>query len=150
MCGDVEDERQNDDELVARLLYIAGGFGVTQETLTARTQPPLASDDARPAYMADLFRRVLNHAVSDLQAIPSGHRADTIANQAVVFARLAGFLAGQLPPSDDMTRSMLEALLDGQALPARTLQELRDRDHGHSHDHDHDHDHGHHHHHHHH
>jgi hypothetical protein len=156
MCGDVEDERQNDDELVARLLYIAGGYGVTQETLTARTAPPLASDDARPAYMADLFRRVLNHAVSDLQAIPSGYRADTIANQAVVFARLAGFLAGQLPPGDDMTRSMLEALLDGQAEPARTLQRLRDRDHGHSHDHDHDHehdhdhDHGHHRHHHHH
>lgn len=152
MCGDVEDELQNDDEIVARLLYIAGGHGVTPETLTARNAPPLASDEARPAYMADLFRRVLNHAISDLNAIPQGHRADTIANQAVVFARLAGFLAGQLPPGDEMMRATLEALLDGQAEPARTLQRLRDRDHGHSHDHDqdHDHDHGHGHHHHHH
>jgi hypothetical protein len=153
MCGDVEDELQNDDEIVARLLYIAGGHGVTPETLTARNAPPLASDEARPAYMADLFRRVLNHAISDLNAIPQGHRADTIANQAVVFARLAGFLAGQLPPGDEMMRATLEALLDGQAEPARTLQRLRDRDHGHSHDHDHghdhDHDHGHGHHHHH-
>src|SRR5689334_6988610 len=122
MCGDVEDERQNDDEVVARLLYIAGGYGVTLETLTARAAPPLATDDARPAYMADLFRRVLNHAISDLHAIPEGYRADTIANQAIVFARLAGFLAGQLPPGDDMMRATLEALLDGQAEPARALQ----------------------------
>jgi hypothetical protein len=145
MCGDVEEERQNDDEIVARLLYIAGGYGVTRETLTARNAPPLASDEARPAYMAELFRRVLNHAVSDVHAIPEGHRADTIANQAVVFARLAGFLAGQLPPGDDLMRATLEALLDGQAEPARALQRLHD--HGHSHDHDHDHEHGHSHHH---
>jgi hypothetical protein len=150
MCGEVEDERQNDDEIVARLLYIAGGHGVTRESLTARNAPPLTSDDGRAAYMAELFRRVLNHAVSDLYAIPEGYRADTIANQAVVFARLAGFLAGQLPPGDDMMRTTLEALLDGHAEPARTFQRLRDQDHGHSHDHDDDHDHGHGHHHHHH
>jgi len=145
MCGDVEEERQNDDEIVARLLYIAGGYGVTRETLTVRNALPLASDDARPAYMAELFRRVLNHVVSDLHAVPEGYRADTIANQAVVFARLAGFLAGQLPPGDDLMRATLEALLDGHAEPARALQRLRDRDHGHSHDHDHDHGHHHHH-----
>ena len=69
-------------------------------------------------------------------------------DQAVVFARLAGFLAGQLPPGDEMMRATLEALLDGHAEPARTLQRPRDRDHGHSHDYDHDHEHGHHHHHH--
>jgi len=145
MCGEVEDERRNDDEIVARLLYIAGDLGITRETLTARNAAPLTSDEARPAYMADLFRRVLNHAISDLHAIPDGYRADTIANQAVVFARLAGFLAGQLPPGDETMRATLEALLDGQAEPARTLQRLRDRDHGHSHDHDHGHRHHHHH-----
>ena len=63
-----------------------------------------------------------------------------------MLARLAGFLAGQLPPGGDMTRPMLEALLDGQAEPARMLKQMRDRDHGHAHDHDHDHGHGHHHH----
>ena len=146
MCGEVEDDQQSDEEIVARLIYIAGGHGVTQQTLTARTAAPLKSDDERPAYMSDLFRRMLNHAASDLVAIPDGHRAQTIANQAVVFARLAGFLAGQLPPGDDMMRTTLEALLDGQAEPARTFQRLRDRDHGHSHDHDHGHDHHDHHH----
>jgi len=147
MCGEVEDDQQGDEEIVARFIYIAGAHGVTQQTLTARNAPPLKSDDDRPAYMSDLFRRMLNHAASDLVAIPDGQRAQTIANQAVVFARLAGFLAGQLPAGDDMMRSTLEALLDGQAEPARTFARLRDRDHGHSHGHDHDHDddHGHHH-----
>ncbi|HEV8389237.1 MAG TPA: hypothetical protein VGQ35_05310 [Dongiaceae bacterium] len=145
MCGEVEDDLQGDEEIVARLLYIAGGHGVTQQTLTARAAAPLKSDDDRPAYMSDLFRRMLNHAASDLVAVPEGHRAQTIANQAVVFARLAGFLAGQFPSGDDMMRATLEALLDGQAEPARTFQRLRDRDHGHSHDHEHDHEHGHHH-----
>jgi hypothetical protein len=145
MCGEVEDDLQGDEEIVARLIYVAGAHGVTQQTLTARSAAPLKSDDDRPAYMSNLFRLMLNHAASDLAAVPEGHRAQTIANQAVVFARLAGFLAGQFPPGDDMMRATLEALLDGQAEPARTFQRLRDRDHGHSHDHDHDHDHGHHH-----
>lgn len=143
MCGDVENDQQADQEIVARLMYVAGAHGVTQQTLAARSAAPLTSDDGRPAYMSDLFRRMLNHAASDLVAIPDGQRAQTIANQAVVFARLAGFLAGQFPSGDDMMRATLEALLDGQAEPARTFQRLRDRDHGHSHDHEHDHDHHH-------
>lgn len=146
MCGELEDDRQLDEEVLARLVYVARAYGVTQETLARRDAPPLTDDAGRPAYMSDLFRRVLNAAISDLQAIPVGHRTETIANQAIVLARLAGFLAAQLPPGDDMTRPMLEALLDGQAEPARMLERMRDHDHGHSHDHDHDHGQGHHHH----
>lgn len=148
MCGDVEDDHSLDDEIMARIAYVVSGHGVRPDTLTARTEPPLASDEDRPAYMDQLFRRVLNHAISDLSAVPQGLRAETIANQAVVFARLAGFLAGNLPPAADMTRETLEAMLDGQAEVGRTMRRLRDEHHGHSHDHDHDHGHGHHHHHH--
>lgn len=143
MCGELEDDKQLDDELVERLLYISRGYGVTQDTLTARSAPPLSGDADRPAYMSDLFRRVLNAALSDLHAIPDGHRTETIANQAIVLVRLAGFLAGQLPPGGDMTKSLLEALLDGQAEPERMFNHMRAHDHGHDHDHD---DHHHHHH----
>lgn len=143
MCGEIEDDLQSDEELVARLLYIAGAHGVSRQTLSPRKTAPLASDDGRPSYMSDLFRRTLNEAASDLISIPDGFRAQTIANQAVVFARLAGFLAGQLPAGDDMMRAMLEALLDGQAEPDKALRRQRERDHGHSHDHEHDHEHGH-------
>ncbi len=150
MCGEVEDDKQFDNEVMARFLYIASGHGVTRETISARGTAPLSSDAGRPAYMGELFRRTLNEAASDLCAIAEGERTETLANQAIVFARLAGFLAGQLPPGDDLTRAMLEAMLDGQSEPKRTFARLRDRDHGHSHDpdHDHDHDDGHDHHHH--
>lgn len=145
MCGDVEDDHGLDDEIFARLLYVSAGHGVRKDTMTAREGAPLAGDEDRPAYMEQLFRRVLNHAVSDLAAVPQGLRAETIANQAVVFARLAGFLAGHLPPAADMTRECLEAMLDGHAEVGRTMRRLRDEHHGHAHedDHDHDHDHGH-------
>lgn len=144
MCGELEDDKQLDDELVERLLYISRGYGVTQETLTARSAAPLTGDADRPAYMSDMFRRVLNAALSDLHAIPEGHRTETVANQAIVLARLAGFLAGQLPSGGDMTKSLLEAMLDGQAEPERMFKHMRAHDHGHDHDHD---DHHHHHHH---
>lgn len=143
MCGELEDDKQLDDEVLTRLLYIARGYGVEQETLTKRSSAPLSGDADRPAYMSDLFRRVLNATISDLQAVPEGHKTETIANQAIVLARLAGFMAAQLPPGEDMTRPMLEALLDGQAEPSRMFKHMRDHDHGHSHDHDDDHGHGH-------
>jgi hypothetical protein len=146
MCGELEDDKQLDEEAVARLLYIARGCGVTQETLAVRSSAPLTGDSGRPAYMSELFRRVLSAAISDLQAIPEGHRAETIANQAIVLARLAGFLAAQTP-GEDMTRPLIEAMLDGQDEPRRIFKHMRDHDHGHSHDDDHDHGHGHHHHH---
>jgi hypothetical protein len=151
MCGEVEDDKQFDNEITARFLYIASGHGVTPETIEKRAAAPLSGDAERSAYMSELFRQALNQAASDLCAIPEGERAETLANQAIVFARLAGFLAGQLPQGDDMTRALIEAMLDGQDEPKRTFAQLQDRDHGHSHDHDHDHDHhhdGHHHHHH--
>jgi hypothetical protein len=150
MCGEVEDDKQFDNEVMARFLYIASGHGVTGATIEVPAKAPLTGDGERPAYMSDLFRRALNQAASDLCAVPEGARVETLANQAVVFARLAGFLAGQLPAGEDMTRPLLEALLDGEDEPKRTFARLRERDHGHSHDHEHDHDHddGHHHHHH--
>lgn len=149
MCGEVEDDKQFDNEVMARFLYIASGHGVTRETIAMPAKAPLSGDADRPAYMGELFRRVLSQAAGDLCALPEGECTQTLANQAIVFARLAGFLAGQLPPGDDMTRALLEAMLDGQDEPKRTFARLRDHDHGHSHDHDHDdghHHHGHHHH----
>jgi hypothetical protein len=148
MCGELEDEKGFDDEVMSRLLYIVRGHGITPETLTRRATPPLVDDSGRSAYMSELFRRVLIAAVSDLVAVPEGQRADTVANQAVVFARLAGFLAGQLPPDDETLRATMEALLHGHAEPAKMFAHQRAHDHGHDHDHDHEHghDHGHHHH----
>jgi hypothetical protein len=136
MCGDLDDDPRLDDELFARLVALAGRYGVAPPE---RRQPPsadLAGEDGRHAYMSRLFFEVLTRSVSDAATRPEGRRADAIADQAIVLARLAGFLAGQLPPGTDLFRATVEAMMDGYGEPGRRLAEARDHHHHHPH-HDH-------------
>ena len=41
-----------------------------------------------------------------------------LAGQAIVFARLAGFLAAQFPPDADLFRMVTGAIVDGHSEPA--------------------------------
>jgi hypothetical protein len=135
MCGDLDDDTRLDDELFARLVALAGRYGVAPPE---RRQPPradLAGEQARHAYMSRLFSEVLTHVVGDAAASPEGSRADAIADQAIVLARLAGFLAGQLPPETDLFRATVEAMTDGYGEPGRRLAEAQGHHHHHHHDH---------------
>jgi ABC-type nickel/cobalt efflux system permease component RcnA len=108
----------------------------------------LASADGRAAYMEALFNAGMTRALSDTAAAEPEETVDAIASQAIAFARLAGFLAGQLPPEADLFRTTMEAMMAGHAETSRLSREYRhqqDHAHGHSHDHDHDHSHDHHH-----
>ena len=134
MCGDLEDDTRLDDELFARLVALAGRYGVAPPE--PRLRPAgLAGEDARHAYMSRLFSEVLTRSVSDAAACPEGRRADAIADQAIVLARLAGFLAGQLPPGTDLFRAAVEAMMDGYGEPGRLRAEARDHHHHHHHHH---------------
>ncbi len=44
---------------------------------------------------------------------------DAMASQAIAFARLAGFIAGQLPPDADLFRSVIDAVSAGYAETAK-------------------------------
>ena len=70
-------------------------------------------------------------------AVAEGQRVDAIAAQAIAFARLAGFLAGQLPPEADLYRTALEAFGDGHAEPRRLAEERHAAHAHHGHDHHH-------------
>lgn len=144
MCGELDEDILFDDEVFARLTALARRHGVE---VLGEPAPlgDIAEGDGRRAYMDGLFNAGLTRALSDAKAAGEGARVDAIANQAIVFARLAGFLAGQLPPAADLLKTTMEALLDGHAEPARAAAAMRAHDH-HHHDHDHDHEHGHHHH----
>jgi hypothetical protein len=134
MCGDLEDDTRLDDELFGRFLALARRYGA----VPAEPRPPstaLAGEDARHAYMSRLFSEVLTRLVGDAAAFPEGRRADAMAGQAIVLARLAGFLAGQLPPETDLFRAMVEAMTDGYGEPARRLDEAKSHHHHHHHDH---------------
>jgi hypothetical protein len=103
-------------------------------------------DDAGPpssidAYMDQLFAAALKASLQDLEAATLEERFDTMMAQPVVFARLAGFLAGQINAAHDPLRQVLDALMTGYEEAAQSPAAPR-RGSSH-HDHGHDHDHGH-------
>lgn len=143
MCGEIDEEVRFDEELFARLLALAGRYRINPAELPERPAHSIDAESDRHAYMDDLFRAGLARSLGDLSSLPEGQRAEGLASQAIVLARLAGWLAGNLPPGADLLRPVMEAMLDGYREPARSLAEAADHHHGH--DHHHHHDHGHHH-----
>lgn len=102
----------------------------------------------RGAYMDTLFADGLARVLADVDAAAEDEKIDAIACQAIALARLAGFVAGQLPPDADLFRAVIEAMTDGHAEPRRIADQIRaEQDdhhhHHHGHDHHHDHPHGH-------
>lgn len=140
MCGDIDEEARLGDEIVARLLALAGRrYGIDVDNLSEAKACDIASDADRHAFMDESFRDGLATALAQLEALPEGQRAEGLASQAIVLARLAGLLAGNLPPGSDLLRTVMEAMLDGYGEPARAFAETAEH---HHHDH-HRHEHGH-------
>jgi hypothetical protein len=132
MCGDDEDAGELEELLYAR--FLAHARALLQPDGGANAAP---SDDP-VAYMDKLFADALSRCVRDGEEAGADQRYLRLATQPLVFARLAGLLAGHLALDQDPLRKVIEALMQGYAEAARA-------DHEHDHDHDHDHDHGHHH-----
>ena len=118
MCGDFDDHERVDDELFERFLKLSQRFDVRAVGADAAAAPRLQSETERADYMESLFRAGLTRCVNDAAGLPSGERMDALAGQALVFARLAGFLAAQFPPDADLFRMVTGAVLDGHSEPA--------------------------------
>src|SRR5580704_6261270 len=132
MCGDDEDAGELEEMLYARFLTHARALLQPDGGATAAPDDPLA-------YMDMLFSDALSRCVRDGEEAGE-QRYLRLATQPLVFARLAGLLAGHLALDQDPLRKVIEALMEGYADAART-----EHDHDHEHGHDHDHEHGHHH-----
>ncbi len=115
MCGDIDEASQIDEKIFARFLALAQTHGVRPPDEPVLLPGGLGDTTARHAYMERLFRSGLARCVSDAAGLPEGQRVNAIAGQAIVFARLAGLLAGQLPPEADLFRTAIEAFMDGHA-----------------------------------
>ena len=113
MCGDDDDLNQVDEDLYNRLLSKAGRFGVSPERQSNKPVLDLNNQEIRSRYMDDLFKAGLTRALNDADSQNSGDRMDMVAGQAIVFARLAGLLAGQLPPESDLFHAIVSALMEG-------------------------------------
>ncbi len=142
MCGELDEDVHINAEIRDRLTIIARKVGVE-----APDQPgdpgPLEASGARAAYMERLFREALAATLADVNGAGDTEKVDVIASRAIAFGRLAGFLAGQLPPDADLFRAVVEAMTDGHAEPRRIAERLRAQMDHHHHDHHDDHPHGH-------
>lgn len=132
MCGDFEEDDLHDDHLFNRFLELAHQLGVKPSAESLKSHLNLQNTDEREQYMTELFNAGLLRSVNDVQFIPkAGEKGETIAIQAIVFARLAGFLAAQLPAESNMMRALMEATLAGFG---DAQQQVHDwEEHGHHH-----------------
>jgi hypothetical protein len=138
MCGDVDEEAGELEELLyAR--FLAHARALLQPHGQAKADSTAADDPI--AYMDKLFSDALSRCARDGEEARADARYLRLAHQPLVFARLAGLLAGHLGLDQDPLRKVIEALMQGYAEAAQA-----DHDHDHDHGHDHDHEHGHHHH----
>ena len=134
MCGDIDEDDGLDGELLARLMAHAKRYDAVASDRAGANEIDISGDAERSQYMSALFRDGLGRALSDATAAPEGEHTDAIACQAIVFARLAGFLAGHIPPGSDMFRTIVDALMDGHKEPSEfATRHHHDHAHGHAH-----------------
>jgi hypothetical protein len=132
MCGDDEDAGELEELLYAR--FLAHARALLQPDVHAKADSTAADDPID--YMDKLFSDALSRCARDGEEAGPDKRYLRLASQPLVFARLAGLLAGHLGLDQDPLRKVIEALMQGYAEAAQA---------DHDHDHDHDHEHGHHH-----
>jgi hypothetical protein len=136
MCGDDEDAGELEEALYA-------GFLAHARVLLAPhgdTDAKAAADDPL-AYMDKLFADALSRCVKDGAEAPASRAYQRLTAQPLVFARLAGLIAGHLGLERDPLRKVIEVLMQGYG-EAQARQAERHA-HGHEHDDEHDHQHGH-------
>ena len=127
MCGDLDEEESEseiEEKLYKRFLAHAGELLKDSGQSSPQQPADLAS------YMEKLFVESLSRSVRDGEhAGANGY--ERLAVQPVVFARLAGLLAGHLSLGEDPLRKVMEALMLGYA-EAETMDRAA-RDHAHQH-----------------
>ncbi len=121
MCGDIDEQSLIDEELFERFLALAARHGVAPGSPDNDAPTQLTQQHTRAAYMDRLFKAGLTRALNDAANLPNGERMDVLAGQAIVFARLAGFLAGQFPPEVDVFRTVIGTLVEGHKEPAELV-----------------------------
>ena len=127
MCGDLDEEESDteiEEKLYARFLSHA------RELLKDNGQAPEEQPADLASYMEKLFIDALSRSVRDGEGA-GANRYERLAVQPVVFARLAGLLAGHLSLGEDPLRKVIEALMLGYA-EAETMDRTA-HNHGHHH-----------------
>lgn len=129
MCGDLDEDESADqlgEQLYAR--FVVHARSLLPENVQATPEPP--ADIA--SYMEKLFVDALSRCLRDSEQAGEAQRYERLAMQPVVFARLAGFLAGHLALGEDPLRKVMEALMLGYS-EAEALDRAYEHEHAHHH-----------------
>lgn len=133
MCGEIDEPTTYEEELTARFLLNM------RDLIGHKPKPPekLPEGDVN-AYLDKLFYDAMNRALRDVESAPEEERYQRLSMQSLVFARIAGVLAGHVALSEDPMRRSLEALMhgytEGETMePADHHHPDDDDGHGHSH-----------------
>jgi hypothetical protein len=127
MCGDIDEDDTELQRLYAGFLHAAhsaiheavdhrgGSRGSLVDGHDAghEEREGDVSDASLHRYMDGLFGDILNACIKDARPVDEGSRYRVLASQAVVLARLAGFLTRQLDLRSDPLRTSIEALMAG-------------------------------------
>ena len=122
MCGDMDD----DDGQLEERLYAR--FRAHAQMLLSEPAPQEPAD--LNEYLDKLFFDSLSRSVRDGEQAEVAKRYERLGMQPLVFARLAGFLAGHLALSEDPLRKVIEAMMMGYG-EAEALDQAQDHDHHH-------------------
>lgn len=141
MCGEIDEQVLIGQEVLDRALALAERLQISPSTGDGDDPTGLAEAEGRAAYMDRVFRSGLARALEDVARAEEDETVDALAAQAIALARLAGYLAGQLPPEADLFRATIEALTTGHAEPRAAFEAMQDHHHHHHHHHDHSHEH---------
>jgi len=133
MCGEIDEQERIDEELFERFLNLVRKYDITPVTSGQIAPTHLDDESARNAYMNSLFKGALTRTVNDAANLSSGERMDVLAGQAIVFARIAGFLAAQFPPENDLFRTTIAALMEGHKEVVRDERHTEQYHHYHDH-----------------
>ncbi len=109
MCGDDEDDSASRFE---ELLYTR--FLGNVNALLSQGAGKRAGNDVIAA-IDKLFADCLTRARDDAEAADPDQQYEMLSMQPLVFARLAGFLAGHLSLQEDPLRKVMEAMMHGYA-----------------------------------
>jgi hypothetical protein len=122
MCGDHDDHDHEHDQLeqatYQRLIHLAAHYEVKPDASAGNTPVTLENEKMRTVYLDGLFRAALTRTVNDTAHITEGERLDILAGQSIVFARLAGLLAGLLPVESGQFQTVISAMMQGYNEPA--------------------------------
>lgn len=138
MCGEIDEHVLIGQEVLDRARVLARKMDLPEKTSGSDNPEGLAEAGGRAAYMDRIFCSGLARAIDDIARADEDQTVDALAAQAIALARVAGFLAGQLPPEADLYRAVIEAMTSGHAEP-REMTEAMASHHHHHHGHSHEH-----------